>query len=60
MLTKAKQPSCKVRIVIGRLERSILKENIPVSLVKRNGSIIKMHIKELRAFEGIKKKSRGS
>jgi GTP-binding protein len=56
MSTTAKQPSCTGRISIGRLQRSILKEDMPVSLVKRDGSIIKMHIKERHTFEGIERK----
>jgi len=41
------------RIAIGRLYRGILKENMPVSLVKRDGSITKSRIKELHVFEGM-------
>ncbi|NEV93309.1 translational GTPase TypA [Psychroflexus sp. YR1-1] len=41
------------RIAIGRLHRGILKENMPVSLVKRDGSITKTRIKELHTFEGV-------
>ena len=35
------------RIAIGRLERGELKEGMPISLVKRDGKIIKSRIKEL-------------
>ncbi len=41
------------RIAIGRLTRGILKENMPVSLVKRDGTISKTRIKELYTFEGV-------
>jgi GTP-binding protein len=41
------------RIAIGRLERGVLKEGMPVSLVKRDGTIIKSRIKELHTFEGL-------
>jgi GTP-binding protein len=41
------------RIAIGRLERGILKEGMPISLVKRDGTIIKSRIKELHIFEGL-------
>ncbi|MDO4729178.1 MAG: translational GTPase TypA [Bacteroidota bacterium] len=41
------------RIAIGRLQRGELKEGMNVSLVKRDGKIIKSKIKELHTFEGI-------
>lgn len=41
------------RIAIGRLQRGTLKEGQNVSLVKRDGKIIKTKIKELHVFEGI-------
>ncbi len=44
------------RIAIGRLYRGILKENMPVSLVKRDGAISKSRIKELFVFEGLGRK----
>ena len=44
------------RIAIGRLERGILKEGMPISLVKRDGSISKSKIKELHTFEGLGRK----
>ena len=43
------------RIAIGRLLRGTLKENMPVSLVKRDGTLIKSRIKELYLFEGLGK-----
>ncbi len=44
------------RIAIGRVFRGSVKENMPVSLVKRDGSIQKSRIKELFVFEGLEKK----
>jgi len=41
------------RIAIGRISRGSLKENQPVSLVKRDGTIKKMRIKEVFVFEGL-------
>src|SRR5690554_8039289 len=41
------------RIAIGRLQRGILKEGMNISLVKRDGKIIKSKIKELHIFEGV-------
>ena len=41
------------RIAIGRLLRGSLKENQQISLVKRDGSIVKSKIKELYIFEGL-------
>ncbi len=44
------------RIAIGRLQRGILKDNMQVALVKRDGSIVKSKIKELHVFEGLGRK----
>ena len=41
------------RIAIGRVTRGMLKENMPVSLIKRDGSVQKHRIRELFAFEGL-------
>ena len=43
------------RIAIGRVARGTIKENQPVSLVKRDGKIQKSRIKELYTFEGLGK-----
>ncbi|MBU2019315.1 MAG: translational GTPase TypA [Bacteroidetes bacterium] len=43
------------RIAIGRLNRGILKENMPVLVAKRNGDMEKHRIKELFTFEGIER-----
>lgn len=44
------------RIAIGRLQRGTLKEGQNISLVKRDGKIIKSKIKELHTFEGLGRK----
>src|SRR5699024_2938465 len=44
------------RIAIGRLNRGVLKENMQVSLVKRDGEITKSRVKELFTFEGMARK----
>lgn len=41
------------RIAIGRLNRGSLSVNQPISLVKRDGSIVKQRVKELYLFEGL-------
>ncbi|MXV37474.1 translational GTPase TypA [Flavobacteriaceae bacterium Ap0902] len=44
------------RIAIGRLQRGILKEGMPVTLVKRDGNNVKTKIKELHVFDGLGRK----
>ena len=44
------------RIAIGRLQRGTLKENMPVSLVNREGTVTKSRIKELNLFDGLGRK----
>ena len=41
------------RIAIGRVARGTIKEGQPVSLVKRDGKIVKSRVKELQIFEGL-------
>ena len=43
------------RIAVGKLTRGSLVQNQPLSLVKRDGSILKSRIKELFIFEGLGK-----
>jgi GTP-binding protein len=43
------------RIAIGRLRRGVLRPNMNVALVKRDGTIQKNRIKELYVFEGMGK-----
>lgn len=44
------------RIAIGRLQRGVLKQNMNISLVKRDGTVSKTKIKELFVFEGLGKR----
>jgi GTP-binding protein len=41
------------RIAVGRVHRGELRENMDVSLCKRDGSIVKTKIKEINTFEGL-------
>jgi GTP-binding protein len=43
------------RAAVGRIYRGTIKEGQPISLVKRDGSIIKTRVKELFVFEGLGK-----
>ncbi len=43
------------RIAVGRVFRGIIKENMPVSVVKRDGRIQKSRVKELYVFDGLGK-----
>ena len=43
------------RIAVGRLQRGTIKEGQNVSLVKRDGSIVKSKVKEIFVFEGMGK-----
>ena len=44
------------RIAIGRLQRGVLKDNMQVTLVKRDGTLVKSKIKELHVFDGLGRK----
>lgn len=44
------------RIAVGRLNRGVIKEGMQVALIKRDGSIKKVKIKELYTFVGLGKK----
>jgi GTP-binding protein len=44
------------RIAVGKISRGAAKENMPVTLVKNDGTMAKMRIKELYTFEGLGKK----
>jgi GTP-binding protein len=44
------------RIAVGKIHRGTIKDNQPVTLVKNDGSMEKMRIKELYTFEGLGKK----
>lgn len=41
------------RIAVGRVHRGVIRENMDVCLVKRDGSITKSRIKELHTFTGL-------
>lgn len=43
------------RIAVGRIHRGYLKAGMPVSLVKRDGTVVKSQIKEVYLFEGLGK-----
>ncbi|MBP7809630.1 MAG: translational GTPase TypA, partial [Bacteroidia bacterium] len=43
------------RIAIGRVFRGTIKENMPVSVVKRDGKIQKQRVKDLFVFDGLGK-----
>ena len=53
LITSLDYSSYTGRMAIGRLHRGTLKENQPICLVKRDGSITKSRIKELFVFEGL-------
>ena len=44
------------RIAIGKVKRGTICEGMPVSLMKKNGQIIKSKVKELFTFEGLERK----
>ncbi|WP_219223033.1 translational GTPase TypA [Pedobacter antarcticus] len=43
------------RIAVGRVHRGVIKENMPVTLIKRDGKMVKSRVKELYTFEGLGK-----
>ncbi len=53
LITSLDYSSFTGRIAIGRLLRGTIKENMPVSLMKRDGTIKKTRIKEVHTFEGL-------
>ena len=56
LITSLDYSSFTGRIAIGRLQRGSLETNQSVSLVKRDGSILRSKIKELHIFEGLLRK----
>lgn len=56
LITSLDYSSFTGRIAIGRLQRGTLKSGMNVSLMKRNGSIVKSKIKELHIFDGLGRK----
>jgi GTP-binding protein TypA/BipA len=53
LITSLDYSSFTGRIAIGRVHRGTLTENMAVSLVKRDGTIVKSKIKEVHVFEGL-------
>ncbi len=53
LITSLDYSSFTGRIAIGRLLRGTIKENMPISLVKRDGTIKKTRVKEVHTFEGL-------
>jgi GTP-binding protein len=56
LITSLDYSSYVGRIAVGRIHRGTLKENMDVSLVKRDGKIVKSRIKELHEFIGFGRK----
>ncbi len=56
LITSLDYSSFTGRIAIGRLTRGSLVEGQQVSLMKRDGSIVKSRIKEIHSFEGVGRK----
>ncbi|MEK6154609.1 translational GTPase TypA [Flavobacteriaceae bacterium 3-367] len=56
LITSLDYSSFTGRIAIGRLQRGRLGEGQQISLVKRDGSLVKSKIKELFTFEGLGRK----
>ena len=56
LITSLDYSSFVGRIAIGRVFKGVIKENMPVSLMKRDGSIVKSKVKELHIFEGLGRK----
>ena len=56
LVTSLDYSSFTGRIAIGRVQRGTIKEGMQVSLVKRDGSIVKSKIKEVHTFEGLGRK----
>lgn len=55
LITSLDYSSYVGRIAIGRIHRGKLLKNSPVSLVKKDGTIVRTRIKELMIFEGLGK-----
>lgn len=55
LITSLDYSSYVGRIAIGRLNRGVLKENMPIVLAKRDGSQEKHRVKEVFVFEGLER-----
>ena len=53
LITSLDYSSFVGRIAICRVTRGSMRESMPVSLVKRDGTIVKSRVKELHSFEGL-------
>lgn len=53
LITSLDYSSYVGRIAVGRVHRGTLRENMDVSLVKRDGTVVKSRIKELNTFTGL-------
>ena len=56
LITSLDYSSFTGRIAVGRLQRGSLKSGMQVTLVKRDGELVKSKIKELHTFEGLGRK----
>lgn len=56
LITSLDYSSFTGRIAIGRLQRGVLRSAMNVSLVKRDGKVVKSKIKELHTFDGLGRK----
>jgi len=53
LITSLDYSSFVGRIAIGRVFRGTMRESMPVSLMKRDGTILKSRVKEIHSFEGL-------
>src|SRR3954470_13123050 len=53
LITSLDYSSFVGRIAIGRVFRGTMRESMPVSLVKRDGTVVKSRVKEIHSFEGL-------
>ena len=56
LITSLDYSSYVGRIAIGRVHRGVIKDGMEVGLCKKDGSVVKQKIKELRTFEGMGQK----
>ncbi len=56
LITSLDYSSYVGRIAIGRVHRGVLTDGMEVGLCKKDGSVVKQKIKELRTFEGMGQK----
>ncbi|GHT78153.1 GTP-binding protein [Bacteroidia bacterium] len=60
LITSLEYSSYVGRIAVGKLHRGVLSEGQNITLVKRDGSLVRSKIKELLTFEGLNKKRAAS